>query len=126
MPQSASLDFNGLMSFQLSFVPKDLKFIFSSFYMEKSFVKENRDMQCWARIKHVCHMGALSQITAVLGIERTKRPTIYCGVNIHACDEADTDVSAEEEAEQTDPQFSNPLDLQLFDPGEKEDLAFLI
>ena len=86
-------------------------------------------MQCWARMKHVCHMGALSQITAVLGIARTKRPTIYCGVNIQACDEADIDekeVPAEEEAEQTDPQFSNPLDLQLFDPGGKEDLAFLI
>ena len=87
--------------------------------MEKSFVKENRDMQCWARMKHVCHMGALSQITAVPGIERTKRPTIYCGVNIRACNEADTDVSAEEEAAQTAPQFSNPRDLELFDPGEE-------
>lgn len=34
---------------------------------------------------------------------------------------ADTDG---EEADKTHPWFLKPLDLQLFDPGEKEDLAF--
>lgn len=70
-------------------------------------------------------MGALTQITAVLTIYKTEWPTAYFGVNMWACDEADTDVSAEEEAEQTDLRFfKTSLTYSLFDPGEKERFHF--
>ena len=75
--------------------------------------------------KHAYHMGALSQITAVHTVERTEWPTAYFGVNIQAYDETDSDAWTKDEAEQKNSSLiSKPLDLQLFDLGGKEDLAF--